>query len=56
METTEIQTKDIPSPDGEITFDILTSVSRTGTNHEEDQPVHLQVKDWDAHAAKEYPL
>jgi len=45
-----------PKPDGEITFDILTSVSRTGTNHEEDQPVHLQVKDWDAHAEKEYPL
>ena len=45
-----------PKPDGEITFDILTSVSRTGTNHEEDQPVHLQVKDWDAHAAKEYPV
>ena len=45
-----------PKPDGEITFDILTSVSRTGTNHEEDQPVHLQVKDWDAHAKKEYPL
>jgi len=31
-------------PDGKISFDILTSVSRTGTNHEEDQPVHLQVK------------
>ncbi len=45
-----------PKPDGEITFDILTSVSRTGTNHEEDQPVHLQVKDWDEHAKKEYPL
>lgn len=45
-----------PKPDGEITFDILTSVSRTGTNHEEDQPVHLQVKDWDAHAAKEWPV
>jgi electron-transferring-flavoprotein dehydrogenase len=45
-----------PKPDGEISFDILTSVSRTGTNHEEDQPVHLQVKDWDAHAAKEWPL
>ena len=45
-----------PKPDGKITFDILTSVSRTGTNHEEDQPVHLQVKDWDAHAKKEYPL
>jgi len=45
-----------PKPDGKITFDILTSVSRTGTNHEEDQPVHLQVKDWDEHAKKEYPL
>ena len=42
-------------PDGEITFDILTSVSRTGTNHEEDQPVHLQVKDWDAHTESTYP-
>ncbi|PKS11532.1 hypothetical protein jhhlp_003297 [Lomentospora prolificans] len=42
-------------PDGKITFDILTSVSRTGTNHEEDQPVHLQVKDWDAHAKAAYP-
>ncbi|KAM0217278.1 hypothetical protein ACHAPA_000131 [Fusarium lateritium] len=42
-------------PDGKITFDILTSVSRTGTNHEEDQPVHLQVKDWDAHTETTYP-
>jgi electron-transferring-flavoprotein dehydrogenase len=45
-----------PKPDGKITFDILTSVSRTGTNHEEDQPVHLQVKDWDAHTAETWPL
>jgi electron-transferring-flavoprotein dehydrogenase len=44
-----------PKPDGKISFDILTSVSRTGTNHEEDQPVHLQVKDWDKHAALEWP-
>ena len=44
-----------PKPDGEITFDILTSVSRTGTNHEEDQPVHLQVKDWTKHAQMEWP-
>ncbi|EHA54097.1 hypothetical protein MCOR27_008538 [Pyricularia oryzae] len=42
-------------PDGKITFDILTSVSRTGTNHEEDQPVHLQVKDWDRHALETWP-
>lgn len=44
-----------PKPDGKISFDILTSVSRTGTNHDEDQPVHLQVKDWDAHTDKAYP-
>jgi electron-transferring-flavoprotein dehydrogenase len=44
-----------PKPDGEISFDILTSVSRTGTNHEEDQPVHLQVKDWEKHAELEWP-
>lgn len=44
-----------PKPDGKITFDILTSVSRTGTNHEEDQPVHLQVKDWDSHALETWP-
>lgn len=44
-----------PKPDGKISFDILTSVSRTGTNHEEDQPVHLQVKDWDQHAQMEWP-
>jgi electron-transferring-flavoprotein dehydrogenase len=42
-------------PDGKISFDILTSVSRTGTNHEEDQPVHLKVKDWDKHAQMEWP-
>ncbi|KAH7376379.1 electron transfer flavoprotein-ubiquinone oxidoreductase [Plectosphaerella cucumerina] len=42
-------------PDGKVSFDILTSVSRTGTNHEEDQPVHLQVEDWDKHAAETWP-
>ena len=44
-----------PKPDGKISFDILTSVSRTSTNHEEDQPCHLQVADWDKHAEMEYP-
>jgi len=44
-----------PKPDGKISFDILTSVSRTGTNHEEDQPVHLHVEDWDKHAQAAYP-
>ena len=51
----QFQKIEYPKPDGEITFDILTSVSRTGTNHEEDQPVHLQVKDRDAYAKEMYP-
>ncbi|KAG8525963.1 uncharacterized protein KY384_000725 [Bacidia gigantensis] len=42
-------------PDGEVTFDILTSVSRTGTNHEEDQPCHLQVQDWKKHKNEMWP-
>lgn len=42
-------------PDGKISFDILTSVSRTGTNHEEDEPVHLQIKDWKKHTAETFP-
>lgn len=44
-----------PKPDGVISFDIMTSVSRTGTNHEEDQPVHLQVADWDKHKDIAWP-
>ena len=34
-----------PRPDGVLTFDRLTSVSFSATNHEEDQPVHLQLRD-----------
>ena len=34
-----------PKPDGQISFDRLTSVSFSFTNHEEDQPCHLQLKD-----------
>jgi electron-transferring-flavoprotein dehydrogenase len=34
-----------PKPDGVLTFDRLTSVSFSGTNHEEDQPAHLKLKD-----------
>jgi electron-transferring-flavoprotein dehydrogenase len=36
---------DYPKPDGEITFDRLSSVYLSGTNHEEDQPCHLTLKD-----------
>ena len=34
-----------PRPDGKITFDRLSSVFISNTNHEEDQPPHLQLKD-----------
>ncbi|MCF1448210.1 NAD(P)-binding protein [Agrobacterium vitis] len=36
---------DYPKPDGVLTFDRLSSVFLSNTNHEEDQPVHLKVKD-----------
>jgi electron-transferring-flavoprotein dehydrogenase len=36
---------DYPRPDGVLTFDRLTNVSFSATNHEEDQPIHLRVKD-----------
>jgi electron-transferring-flavoprotein dehydrogenase len=34
-----------PRPDGKVSFDRLSSVFISNTNHEEDQPPHLQVKD-----------
>ena len=34
-----------PKPDGEISFDRLSSVFLSSTNHEEDQPSHLKLKD-----------
>ncbi len=34
-----------PKPDGVLTFDKLTNVSFSGTNHEENQPVHLKLAD-----------
>jgi electron-transferring-flavoprotein dehydrogenase len=34
-----------PKPDGKLTFDRLSSVFLSNTNHEEDQPVHLRVAD-----------
>ncbi len=36
---------DYPKPDGQITFDKLSSVFLSNTNHEEEQPCHLTLKD-----------
>lgn len=36
---------DYPKPDGQISFDKLSSVFLSNTNHEESQPCHLKLKD-----------
>jgi electron-transferring-flavoprotein dehydrogenase len=36
---------DYPKPDGVLSFDKLSSVFLSATNHEEDQPIHLRLKD-----------
>ena len=33
-----------PKKDGVLTFDLLTNLTRSGTNHEHDQPSHLKIK------------
>ncbi|XP_063611755.1 electron transfer flavoprotein-ubiquinone oxidoreductase, mitochondrial-like [Penaeus indicus] len=45
---------DYPKPDGEISFDLLSSVALTGTNHEHDQPPHLTLKNDDVPVERNY--
>ena len=45
---------DYPKPDGVLTFDRLSSVFLSNTNHEENEPVHLQVKDAALQKRSEY--
>ena len=45
-----------PKPDGVLSFDRLTDVAFSGTNHEEDQPVHLRLKDPAVPIAHNLPL
>lgn len=47
---------DYPKPDGVLTFDRLSSVFLSNTNHEEDQPVHLQVKDMALQKSSEHDI
>ena len=46
---------DYPKPDGVITFDRLSSVYLSNTNHEEDQPSHLRLKDPSVPIARNLP-
>src|SRR5947207_517166 len=43
-------------PDGKLTFDKLSSVFLSNTNHEEDQPVHLKVTDINLQKASEHDV
>lgn len=45
-----------PKPDGKLSFDKLSSVFLSNTNHEEDQPVHLKLKDPSIPIAQNLPL
>ena len=45
-----------PRPDGEISFDRLTNVAFSGTNHEEDEKVHLQLRNPEVPIGENLPL
>ena len=45
LEKSAAQPIHYPKPDGVLSFDRLTSVSFSNTNHGEDQPIHLTLKD-----------
>jgi len=47
---------DYPKPDGKLSFDKLSSVFLSNTNHEEDQPCHLQLKDPEVPIKHNLPL
>ncbi|MGB5345055.1 MAG: electron transfer flavoprotein-ubiquinone oxidoreductase, partial [Woeseia sp.] len=47
---------DYPKPDGVISFDRLSSVFLSSTNHVEDQPSHLRLKDPSVPIARNLPL
>jgi electron-transferring-flavoprotein dehydrogenase len=47
---------DYPKPDGVISFDRLSSVFLSNTNHEEDQPCHLTLKDPDIPVNYDLPM
>ncbi|HTV33321.1 MAG TPA: electron transfer flavoprotein-ubiquinone oxidoreductase [Methylocella sp.] len=51
----EVTPLQYPKPDGRLTFDTLSSVFISNTNHEEDQPCHLHLKDPSIPIAKNLP-
>lgn len=45
-----------PKPDGVLTFDRLSSVFLSNTNHDENEPVHLQVRDMKLQQTSEHDV
>lgn len=41
----EFKAIEYPKPDGKLSFDLLTNLARSGTNHGHDQPIHLSIKE-----------
>ncbi|OYU48948.1 MAG: electron transfer flavoprotein-ubiquinone oxidoreductase [Rhizobiales bacterium PAR1] len=52
----EVKPITYPKPDGVISFDKLSSVFLSGTNHEEDQPIHLTLRDPSIPLSKNLPI
>jgi len=48
--------RNYPKPDGKISFDKLSSVFLSNTNHEEDQPIHLRVADMNLQKMSEHDV
>jgi electron-transferring-flavoprotein dehydrogenase len=46
----------VSKPDGQLTFDRLSSVFLSNTNHEEDQPVHLKIADMGLQKSSEHDV
>ncbi len=47
---------DYPKPDGVLTFDRLSSVFLSNTNHDENEPIHLQVRDMELQKTSEHDV
>lgn len=45
-----------PKPDGKLSFDLLSNLQRSGTNHDHDQPAHLRVKPGMEHVPSEISI
>ena len=52
----EVKPLEYPAPDGVLSFDRLSSVFLSNTNHEEDQPTHLELGDPTIPIAKNLPI